>query len=131
VNWIFYADDGIFYSENFEEFQAFLAYLPTYLTKLGIVVAEKKSFVSRLNGVWQRERIKFLGIVYEPLTGLLYSETRSGRKLLWTFNGLTQQSKSLMKEDRASFLFMLKAYLEYLLKNKLILIFFLNFFKFI
>jgi hypothetical protein len=120
VHWCFYADDGIFHSDDDLEFQNFLSDLDGYLSKLGITISKEKSFVTRMSGRWLRGRLKFLGIVYEPATNTLYSETRSGRHLLYSFQGLTMQSLA-MKDLEQAFPAILKIFLEYLLDNKEIL----------
>ena len=95
VHWNFYADDGLFYSDDDLAFSRFLSEIAIILDKFGIVIHPEKSQVARLRGIWMVDRIKFLGIVYEPKTGKLYSETRSGRTLMYSFGGLTSQAKAL------------------------------------
>lgn len=125
VNWLFYADDGIFYSNNTEEFQQFCTSLNTYLEKLGIEVATHKSVISKVNGEWLTPQIKFLGIIFEPTTGKLYSSTRSGRSLLYHFAELSLQSESLIGY-RNSFGAMISIMLKGLLNNKDLLNYFIS-----
>lgn len=85
VKWLFYADDGMFYSDDDLAFSRFLGEIDKLLKEYGIVISHEKSQLTRKSGQWLKPRLKFLGIVFEPETNRIYSETRNGRSLLYTF----------------------------------------------
>jgi hypothetical protein len=89
IHYVAYADDVIFYSDNDTEFDSFISSLPGLCSHYGLAVALNKSQISKLSGVWQSPRLKFLGLVYDTINSVLFSETRSGRHLVWEFTELT------------------------------------------
>jgi len=65
-----YADDQIFYGDKYFSIKDDPAN--------GIIHNQEKSGWIRSNGVWHKE-LKFLGLIYNPWTGEVRSETRAGR----------------------------------------------------
>jgi hypothetical protein len=110
VKFIFYADDGIFYSDNEEELQRFI--ISTFgtagkvgvLDKYGIYFNAKKSGWAKIKGEWKYP-LKFLGLVYHPTEdgfGRLVAATRSGKStLVFDKDELVAQSyiKRLLSPD--------------------------------
>lgn len=88
VKWIFYADDGIFYGENDEEFALFLKDFDSFMSKYNLAVAHNKCQHTKSKNTWNVESFKFLGARYYWRTGELVSETRSGRTLPFVFGAL-------------------------------------------
>lgn len=86
IKWVIYADDVIFHSDDDKEFKKFTKSFAYFCKPYGLTVSGPKSQISKVRGQWIKDRIKFLGIVYEPKDNKIYSETRSGRSLGWTFN---------------------------------------------
>ena len=95
IKYLAYADDVIFYSENDVMFDQFIESFDYICEAYGLKVSHNKSQISKLSGVWQKPRLKFLGIVYDTIEDILYSETRSGRSMIWDFADLTSISKLL------------------------------------
>jgi hypothetical protein len=95
VGWLFYADDGMFYSNHDQEFQAFLQWIPKALGEFGISISKEKSQLAVLYNRPVVERTKFLGIVFEHESGKIYSETRSGKSLLYTYKDIVAFSAQL------------------------------------
>ena len=63
-----YADDPIFYNEKDFKIRS--------LPSSGIVLNEEKSFWVKRKGVWLK-KLKYLGLVYDPITNTLSNSTRS------------------------------------------------------
>jgi len=90
INYIFYADDGIFYSEDEAKLQEFIVRVfgtdgqPGELDRYGIKFNDKKSGWAKKGGIWKYP-LKFLGLVYQPTEdgfGRLVAATRSGKSTL-------------------------------------------------
>jgi hypothetical protein len=89
VHWVIYVDDIVIYSNSDTEFEAFVAEFPKFCNETyGFIVSESKSTISKRAGVWVNPSLKFLGTVYDTDTGLLYSKTRSGRSMAYSFKAL-------------------------------------------
>jgi hypothetical protein len=95
INWLFYADDGIFYSDNDAAFAQFIYLLDEMLEPFGIKISKSKSKVTKQGGEFLESKTKFLGIVKDHETGEVYSETRKGKTLFYSFNDITAFSLSL------------------------------------
>jgi hypothetical protein len=95
INWLFYADDGIFYSDNDAAFAQFIYLLDEMLEPFGIKVSKSKSKVTKQGNEFLEDKTKFLGIVKDHKTGEVYSETRKGKTLFYSFNDITAFSLSL------------------------------------
>lgn len=85
----------MFYSDDDSVFEICISKLDAYFDQFGITIHKDKSQISKKQGIWQVNRLKFLGIVYEPQAQKLSSQTRSGRSLLWNFEILTALSLKL------------------------------------
>jgi hypothetical protein len=112
VYWLFYADDGMFYSDNDKQFQLFLNGVDAVLSEFGITISKEKSQHVKQKGEWLAERQKFLGIVRECRTGKIYSETRAGNSLLYNFHDIIVFSLALQDEKQMD-----KLYRKYVPEN--------------
>jgi len=63
------------------------------LAKRGLIISVKKSQVSKWHNIPQMSFIKFLGLTYNLMTNQIHSSTRSGRKLLFNFYNLIDESR--------------------------------------
>lgn len=75
---IMYADDGLIFSDNEIDPEKIFAPYKRY----GIHLALKKSRFVKHNGVWLVP-LKFLGLVYDGVKDIFYSETRKGKSLVF------------------------------------------------
>lgn len=99
VQWLFYADDGMFASDNDEEFNRFVEEAPRlFQRQLKLTIEATKSQVTKRAGVWQVASLKFLGIRYFPHDDRYESDTRKGNRLLYSFNDLHLFSMALNNE---------------------------------
>lgn len=112
VEWLFYADDGMFYSDDDEAFERFNREIDGLLAKYGIKLSREKSQMTKLAGKFLANRSKFLGHVRNHETGIWETETRLGRTLHYspalmrlqswlarvTIKGLKEQHELAKKE---------------------------------
>jgi len=77
VSKLMYADDGLLYGSSSDE-----SSLLSHLESTGIPVNKEKSGYIKKDGKWLKP-LKFLGLVYDGNEDVLYSETRSGNRLLY------------------------------------------------
>jgi hypothetical protein len=75
----------IFYSDDDTAFKNFLNSADDEMENFALSIAKNKSVISKLENTWQKKRLKFLGLVYDPVTNTISSETRKNNKLLWSF----------------------------------------------
>lgn len=86
VDFLFYADDGMFYSDNLDSLEAWLQRIsgPNGLAHFNIRIHPDKSHWVRKAGTWLRS-LKFLGLVLIPADKIsdykLVAATRKGSKL--------------------------------------------------
>lgn len=74
---VMYADDGLIYGDDETEVKLASMFLAAVARSIGTEVHEKKSKWIKENGVWNSD-LKFLGLRYEPSSGLLHGATRNG-----------------------------------------------------
>jgi len=78
-NWyVTYADDGILLTNVEKDIEYFKMICKGYLLK----VNEEKSSYCKSDGLWLKE-YKFLGLIYNPFTDTIKSETRKGTSISW------------------------------------------------
>jgi len=66
--------------------------------RFNLIVAWKKSQVSKLQNEWRMPWLKFLGLKWINETQQLESDTRQGRHLIWSFHNLTSHAHFLEYE---------------------------------
>jgi hypothetical protein len=86
---LMYADDGIIYSDSPIDIKGIFQ----GLRNVGITLNEKKSFILKDQGKWVRE-LKFLGLLYDPLSDHLMSHTRNGARMIFEKHDLIKAIRS-------------------------------------
>nr|YP_009722328.1 hypothetical protein [Morchella importuna]QGN66730.1 hypothetical protein [Morchella importuna] len=82
---VIYADDGILGWNQKIHWKEALKGLIECFKPYGIKVNTEKSFVVKENGQWIKE-LKFLGMIYDPFSDVLKSQTRKGNSLSLTLS---------------------------------------------
>lgn len=109
-----YADDGLFYSDK--KFSA--KDVEDFFAEMGLTVHPTKSRWVRENYKWIRP-LKFLGLVYQPLTGDLWSSTREGVAIKFDKKDLVQAvSAGPVPVPQDEYLTLGNPCMEYLLYNR-------------
>jgi len=102
VEYLFYADDGLFFSDNYEALSKWVrtmsghSALPTSLSHYNIVVHKEKSGWVKLHGSWLKP-LKFLGLRFVPGATLALSRLEAATRAKLDKAGSTLQfSKSYL-----------------------------------
>jgi len=93
-----YADDGLLHGRGLVE-----DLLLNHLESTGIPINKEKSGWVKRNGKWLKP-LKFLGLVYDGSQDKLYSETRTGNKLIYDKKDLVMEvlNRSIARRNSES-----------------------------
>jgi hypothetical protein len=99
IEFVFYVDDGIFWSDDDDAWEDFIYNFVDFFKRLNLIIAKNKSRSLKTWGEWDVEEFKFLGIIYNSKTDTYRSETRSGRTLPYKYQDLINLGVGLSDDN--------------------------------
>lgn len=96
VKYLAYADDFILYGNDVRIVNFVETELKPMLLKFGLRLHPTKSMWVKVNNNWLSHAFKFLSIVYDPFSDLLYSKTRKGNTLVYNKDYLLEHEYDIL-----------------------------------
>jgi len=78
---VMYMDDGVLVTRSKEDMHRAIQSLKDRLASIGIEISPEKSGWIKEDGKWTGREFRFLGLVYDPATGMMRSKTRGGTEM--------------------------------------------------